>query len=229
VKGVCMYYIAKGVLVVVMPIVFSLNMGGLPGGVDGRHESACQFLKACPTFDNQREMWETMRDPAKCEEAGGIHLEVPESQNDHSMGDTEIWFSIRCLTIVFAAIGAGLNLRSMMSGSNAYLAPLVRGLIVLCLCEMFAEVFAHMSIDDMCSGKPAARPARWLSSFRPLPDDFPRADIRVSLARCVVPCVLLSWWIAAWCRLLIVASVRRYRAPGPAMRDGVRDQRSKHR
>jgi len=96
-------------------------------------------------------MWETMRDPAMCEEAGGNHLEVEESPNDHSMGDTEIWFSIRCLTVVFAAIGAGLNLRSMMSGSNAYLAPLVRGLIVLCLCEMFAEVFAHMSIDDMCS------------------------------------------------------------------------------
>ena len=156
-KVSCIYYVAKAVLVIVMPIMFSMNgRSGAWGGTDGRQESACQFINGCPDFgtgpEARHRMWELMWDDQKCKDNGGRPVMVEESLNDHSMGDTEIYFFIRAATIVFAAIGAGLNLRAMLRGSNEYLAPLARSLIVLVLFEIIAEIFAYNAIDDRCEG-----------------------------------------------------------------------------
>lgn len=156
-KVSCIYYIAKAVLVVVLPIMFSMNgRANGWGGVDGRTEAACQFLKGCPDFgtgpEARHKMWELMYDADECTKNGGTPIEVEESLNDHSMGNTEIYFFIRAATIVFAAIGAGLNLRAMLKGSNEYLAPLARSLIVLVFFEIIAEIFAHNAIDERCEG-----------------------------------------------------------------------------
>lgn len=157
VKVSCIYYIAKACLVIAVPIMFSLNGRASGwGGVDGRTESACQFTKGCPDFGSgpaaRHKMWELMYDADECTKNGGSPIMVTESMNDHSMGDTEIWFSIRAATISFAAVGAGLNLRAMLRGSNEYVAPLARSLIFLVFCEIIAEIFAHNAIDDRCEG-----------------------------------------------------------------------------
>lgn len=161
VKLACYYYCVKGVIVVVLPIVFNMNMKGPYGGIDGKQQGACQFPGGrCHDFgegpEGRHEMWNTMSDPEACAAVGGTHVEIEEEMNDHSMGDGEAYFMLRAITIFIAACCCALNLKAMAAGDNQYLSPLVRALIVLCVVEMIAEVFSHMAIDGRCED-PAMR------------------------------------------------------------------------
>lgn len=161
VKLACLYYCVKGVVVIVLPIMFTMNMKGAYGGLDGRQQGVCQFPGGkCHDFGEGPEarhaMWETMNDPVACAAVGGTHVEIEEDLNDHSMGDGEAYFMLRSITIFITACCCAFNLKAMAAGDNQYLAPLVRALIVLCVFEMIAEVFSHMAIDGRCED-PALR------------------------------------------------------------------------
>jgi hypothetical protein len=164
IKLSCLWYMFKAFFAVVVPVMFSVNMKDGWGGIDGRDEHFCQFPGGnCPTIAQQlcdpgemcikarHEMYMTMYDEAHCQKWHGTFVEVDESLDDHSMGDQEIWFTLRLLTIVLTAICSGFNFHSLQNGSNEFIAPFLRALLVLIAIDLVAEIFSVMAINDACN------------------------------------------------------------------------------
>ena len=165
IKLSCLWYMFKAFFAVVVPVLFSLNMKDGWGGIDGRDEHFCQFPGGnCPTIaatmcspgesmciEARHEMYMTMYDEAHCQKWHGTFVEVDESLDDHSMGDQEIWFTLRLLTIVLTAICSGFNFHSLQNGSNEFIAPFLRALLVLIAIDLVAEIFSVMAISDACN------------------------------------------------------------------------------
>ena len=170
IKLSCVWYMFKAFIAVVVPVLFSLNMKDGWGGIDGRDEHFCQFppgpsgSTSCPAIaatmcspgesmciEARHEMYMTMYDKAHCEKWHGTFSEAEESLNDHAMGDQEIWLTLRLLTIVLTAICSGFNFHRLQNGSNEFIAPFLRALLVLIAIDLVAEIFSVMAISDTCN------------------------------------------------------------------------------